>query len=248
ATSWTVVPSPNSTAGYNYLQAVSATSSGYVWAVGFACPGSCAGSNAQSLIEHWDGSAWGIVSSPNVNVNTYLYGVSALSASDAWVAGYANSCYGCAPSTLSLHWNGTTWSVIPSPNGGSSSNMLEGITAISTNDVWAVGTYQNGSVAQTLTLHWNGTAWSVVSSADAGTSYNRLAGVRVAPSTGDVWAVGYDQTGSGPYQTLVERYSDPCAPTATPTNTPGGPTDTPTATNTPSSTPTRTPTITPSSP
>src|SRR5206468_7754100 len=110
---------------------VSATSSSDVWAVGFACTGSCSSSNAQTLIEHWNGSAWSIVASPNVNTNTYLYGVAALSASDAWAAGYANSCYGCAPSTLALHWDGTTWSVVPSPNVGSSSNNLEGIIAIS---------------------------------------------------------------------------------------------------------------------
>ena len=46
-----------------------------------------------------------------------------------------------------MHWNGNTWSVVPSPDGGSA------VTALSANDAWVVGR---------LTLHWNGTEWSVV--------------------------------------------------------------------------------------
>src|SRR5207248_5367867 len=121
-------------------------------------------------------------------------------------------------------------------------------TALSSNDVWVVGNYQNGSVAQTLTMHWNGTTWSVVTSANAGTSFNQLTGAASVPSTGEVWAVGFDRTGSGPYQTLVERYNDPCAPTSTPTSSPTNTytaTSTATSTNTPTATPTKTPTLTP---
>ncbi len=39
------------------------------------------------------------------------------------------------------------WSVISSPNAGTGDNILDGVTAISPNDVWAVGT----SASATLT-------------------------------------------------------------------------------------------------
>ena len=54
---WTVVPSPNPASNRNILRGVGSISSNDVWAVGE--------SGTQSLIEHWDGSAWTIVSSPS---------------------------------------------------------------------------------------------------------------------------------------------------------------------------------------
>jgi hypothetical protein len=42
------------------------------------------------------------------------------------------------------------------------SNLLEGVSAVSATDVWAVGYSDNSfnGEARTLILHWNGTAWS----------------------------------------------------------------------------------------
>lgn len=36
---------------------------------------------------------------------------------------------------------GPDWTVVPSPNVGTSYNSLHGVTAVSANDVWAVGSY-----------------------------------------------------------------------------------------------------------
>ena len=51
---------------------------------------------------------------------------------------------------------------VPSPNIGTDSNLLQGVSALSSNNVWAVG--YAGNPAQTLIEHWNGTVWSVVPS------------------------------------------------------------------------------------
>ena len=94
------------------------------------------------------------------------------------------------------HWDGSAWSVVSSPNAGTSHNYLNGVAAVSANDVWAVGYYVNGSnVDQTLVEHWNGSAWSVVSSPNAGTGDNDLYGVAAVSAT-DVWAVGYYNNGT----------------------------------------------------
>ncbi|HEY4388878.1 MAG TPA: hypothetical protein VGN34_30885, partial [Ktedonobacteraceae bacterium] len=50
---------------------------------------------------------------------------------------------GTSSKTLIEHWNGSTWSVVPSPSPGSSPassfNFLNGIEALSPHNIWAVG-------------------------------------------------------------------------------------------------------------
>ena len=84
-----------------------------------------------------------------------------------------------------MNWNGTNWSVVPSPNDGLS--QLDSLAVVSASDVWAVGYYYGG---QTLIEQWNGTNWSVVPSPSPGVLFNELLSV-AADTSGDVWAVGY---------------------------------------------------------
>ena len=48
------------------------------------------------------------------------------------------------------------WTVVSSPNSGSSFNELNGVAVVSANDIWAVGDYTNSNIYQTLIEHWNG--------------------------------------------------------------------------------------------
>src|SRR5438105_3935499 len=57
---------------------------------------------------------WSVVSSPNSGTANGLHGVAAVSANDVWAVGEYNP--GPGSRTLTLHWDGTSWSVIPSPN------------------------------------------------------------------------------------------------------------------------------------
>ena len=66
-----------------------------------------------------------------------------------------------------------------------------GITAISTNDVWAVSTDYNSPTWHAYILHWDGTAWTLVSTDDS----KKLLGI-TATSASDVWAVGTDGVGT----------------------------------------------------
>jgi hypothetical protein len=47
--------------------------------------------------------------------------------------------------TLILHWNGTAWKRVQSPNTGDAStdNMLFGIAAHGADDLWAVGSMES---------------------------------------------------------------------------------------------------------
>ena len=135
-------------------------------------------------------TGWSVVSSPNVGTtfDNYLYGAAAVSAMDVWAVGYYFDADNYAH-TLTEHWNGSAWSVIPSPDPGTLNNFLFAATAISANDVWAVGWFQNTSIQQTLTMHWNGSTWSVVPLSNPAPPRTTLFGV-VGAATNDVWAVG----------------------------------------------------------
>jgi hypothetical protein len=65
--------------------------------------------------------------------------MAAVSANDIWAVGYfyysSGSFFG--PHTLIEHWDGSNWSIVGSP--GSASWQLNGVAAVSANDVWAVG-------------------------------------------------------------------------------------------------------------
>src|SRR5438094_1749709 len=168
-TNWSLVRSPNATTGYNFLNGVAVVSANDVWAVGQAATGS----TYRTLVEHWNGTAWTIVYSPNVlGFSNTLQAVNVISANDIWAVGYSTDT-NFNNFTLTLHWNGATWSIVPSPTVND--DILFGVNAIASNDVWAVGRSQQEAV--TLTIHWNGSNWSVVPSPNDGFEDNILFGV-----------------------------------------------------------------------
>jgi hypothetical protein len=93
-----------------------------------------------------------------------LYGVSAISGSEAWAVGDYVVYKKLVPHTLILHWNGTAWSREASPSPGSAIDNLSGVNAVSGSDAWAVGDHQfvrnTHLVEDTLILRWNGTVWT----------------------------------------------------------------------------------------
>lgn len=97
--------------------------------------------------------------------------------------------------TLIVHWDGTSWTQVPSPSAGE----LFGVLGIG----WAVGGLGNG----TLIEHWDGRTWSVVPGADLRPgAVGRLAAVSAASPT-SIWAVGTVQASEdGPRQMLIEHY------------------------------------------
>jgi len=178
--SWTGIQPPNPGSD-NLLLGVAVLTPCNAWAVGTFSTLTA----SRTLIEHWNGTAWKVVPSPNPSsTGNFLFGVAATSAGNAWAVGdYEN---GTADRTLIEHWNGTAWKVVPSPNpGGSAGNVLSGVAATSAGNAWAVGDYSIGGQEQMLIEHWNGTAWKVVPSPNpAGSAGNRLFGV-AATSAGN---------------------------------------------------------------
>ncbi|MDQ3930362.1 MAG: hypothetical protein M3328_14615 [Chloroflexota bacterium] len=239
-TQWSVVAGPSVQPYRGVLTAVSATASNDIWAVGYQTDSN---KGRRTLIEHWNGSAWSTVSSSNPSTyNNVLLGVAAIAANDVWAVG-AYSINGTSMgATLVEHWDGTQWHLVASPNPGYYNNALVGISALSPDDIWAVGSYahDNDLPYQTLVEHWDGSQWTAVFSPGPGEMGNDLQAV-AAIAKDDAWAVGSLRRSDQVSQTLVERYSTVCG-TPEPTFTPF-PTYTPTYTALPTATPTATPTV-----
>jgi hypothetical protein len=194
---WQLVNGPTATA--SAFNGISALGAGDVWAVG------AAGGN--TLAAHYDGSRWSTVPTPNANLINTLNGVAAIAPSNVWAVGSSvkNPNDGVSVShTLIEHYNGTSWSVVSSPNVGAGNNVLTGVAAHSATDVWAVGYDDDitGSipVRKTVWMHWDGVRWSTFPSPNVGTSDNWLVGVIAPAGTTDAWAWGFSPDG-----TLVER-------------------------------------------
>jgi hypothetical protein len=204
-TSWTQVasPSPGGSDAVSSLSGVSALSASDAWAVG-----SYGTVGLETLALHWNGISWTQVPTPSPGLPSApstLAAVSAVSASDAWAVGdYGNLFY----KTLVLHWNGTSWAQVasPDPAGSKAANQLLGVTATSASSAWAVGCYGSNVAKQgpqkTLALHWNGSAWTKAPTPNPGASGCLTAVAAVSPS--NAWAVGWTEaTLSGPERTLV---------------------------------------------
>ncbi len=186
----------------NELNGVDGVASDDVWAVGAY--------SAKTLIEHWDGSQWRVVESPNADgsaLNT-LTSVDALSSNSAWAVG----SYRTPPSpgtnavrkTLIERWDGTSWSVDKSPNPAPFGNSLLGVAATGPNDVWAVGWKITDQGLRSLILHYDGTAWTEAAAPTVGTGENVLTDIS-AVSANDIWAAGYYDAGTQ-QKTLTLHY------------------------------------------
>ncbi len=115
----------------------------------------------------------------------------ATSASNAWAVGSANN--GTADKTLIVHWNGSAWKQVSSPNpgGATQNNDLNSVAATSATDAWAVGDYDTGTGTRTVALHWDGSAWTQAATPNLGGSSIDDSFTAVgASSAGNVWAVG----------------------------------------------------------
>ena len=148
---------------------------------------------------------WRDVPSPRLK-DGRLEAVAALSLTEAWVVGgivgwdqsagsrirpWFARAIALAPPLIE-HWDGTRWSVVPTPRV---IGVLYDVAVTSESDAWAVGRAGKrgywGSDAARLLLHWNGLRWSRVTLPAAVRDINAIS----ALATDDVWGVGGFWTG-----------------------------------------------------
>jgi len=190
---WTTVASPSEVPGDNYLYGADSSDASNVWAVGGVRPPT--GGSSHGLVLRYDGTAWRSVARTGLPGDDAFRGVDAVSAGDVWVVGDHRGGGISRYDTLAAHWNGTTWTQEPTPNGNPGGmNQLNGVAAAG-GTVWAVGTYVDPSSSlnrRKLILQRAGGNWRVAPAPTVAT-YESLAAVD-ATGPADAWAVGSAST------------------------------------------------------
>ena len=201
-TAWTIQPTRNPAGAFSSdLDGVSCTSATACTAVGdyfFKVNANSIG--VGSLAERWNGTAWTIQSTPNPagTTGSGLDGVSCTSATACTAVGYHDKLTTSSSvpvGTLAERWNGTAWTIQPTPNpGGPTDSQMEGVSCTSATACTAVGYYPDasGTVPLTLAERWNGTAWKVQPTPNptGGNGYLILDGVSCTSATACT-AVGF---------------------------------------------------------
>jgi hypothetical protein len=189
---WSIVSSPNEpVTGSGNLHSVACSTASDCWAVGDYSNGS------KTLVEHWDGSAWRIVDSPNNTGYNTLNGVACVLANDCWAVGNYFDSQAGTDLTLIEHWNGAVWSVAPSPNENPAYSLLYDVACSASDDCWAVGYSSDGGLIE----HWDGSNWTINPSPLSTSGVSVLYGV-TCESVDECWAVGI----STAQRPIIERW------------------------------------------
>jgi hypothetical protein len=181
-TGWSLVPNAGSTGLFWAVDDLSSTDAWAAGATGLPDTG-------EAIAEHWDGARWSVAHLPDVGTEySILRGIDGPSSNDMWVVGEYADVGGTGNRTLTEHWNGSRWRLVPSPSLDVDAQHLQSVSAVGSADAWAVGyTYDQGDY-RTLIVHWDGRRWRVVDAPTPGVGGYLKGVVGVTPD--DVWAVG----------------------------------------------------------
>ena len=210
-TQWQQVPAPAVLRQDEVLNAAAATAANDAWAVGVTRNLNAAARSP--LATHWNGTTWTIVAIPNTtgSAKSMLNGVAALTPTNAWAVGRGKDAH-----ALIEHWDGTTWTITPTPTPTPppgwtfTGATLNAVTARTSTDIWAVGSFtslQNTtSRTRTLALHYNGTTWQITPTPTTAIDTDLTATTALAAN--DVWTVGTASTinGTTPPDPLVIQH------------------------------------------
>ena len=187
------LPSPAGEPSLARLNSVAAVSASDAWAVGYG--------GKTPLIEHWDGSAWSIVTGAVGCAR--LYAITALSAGNIWVVG--ETCNRAVTPVIE-HFDGTAWHQVAQPVSTYDSFLIS-VSADSPTDIWAVGG-QTGGTPPVLIEHYDGTRWAEVPNPalPANLTYNGWLRSVAALGAGDVWVAGAAVANSSAGQTLALHF------------------------------------------
>ncbi|HTK10625.1 MAG TPA: hypothetical protein VL485_25860 [Ktedonobacteraceae bacterium] len=146
------------------------------------------GMTAQNPLQilRFNGFSWTTYPSPPLHGEA-VNAMAAINANDIWAVGSS----GPLTNTFTMHWNGSNWQHITSPNVANKYNSLWGISARATNDVWAVGSQQNINGGDTpLMMHWDGKTWTITPSPPIASLPAHALNAVTMLSQNDVWTVG----------------------------------------------------------
>jgi hypothetical protein len=164
-----------------------------------------------ALIQHWNGSVWGIMkaASPLIattpyekpSLQTSLNSVTCPTAKSCYAVGYYLGLNGVIK-TLVEHWTGTTWAVQTAPSSSALTTVLMSVACVTNTNCFAVGTSMSATHTKPFILKGNGTKWSTVAS--PGLAYAGLDDIACA-SAKVCFALG--SVASKTTSTLLQRWN-----------------------------------------
>src|SRR5215469_113728 len=188
---WRIQPTPNPPgAAPSILNAASCVSRSACIAVGNT---SNSRGTSLTLAQRWNGHTWSIQPTPSPADGGNLISVSCPSRSSCLaVGGHANPFTEIPPGTLAEQWNGSTWSIQPTPNPPGGGWFLTSVSCTSPSACTAVGgrLAPPGKPTATLAERWNGRTWNIQATPNLpGKAVKLLAGV-ACTSRSSCMAVG----------------------------------------------------------
>lgn len=184
--SWPAPPDPRA-----QVVALAGSSGTDVWAVGtrYATEDGASTDDdtaATPLAAHWDGHTWRETPIPGTpGPGAVLTATASDGPSSAWAVGYnrdAHSKY--AP--LVEHWDGHTWSQLPSPNVA---EKLTSVVGDGRGGAWT--TFESDEGHKDLLLHWNGHTWTTAPPpTPPGYHAPTIRALARVPGTTTLWAAG----------------------------------------------------------
>ena len=195
---WTVTPSPNVPGPETTLSGVDCSSPRSCTAVGSSHSGSETPLDSAPVVEHWDGTSWQIIPSPNTFGG--LNGISCPRANFCFAVGF-----GGANGGMIERWDGTSWSIQPSPPDVSELLDVSCSGLLACTAVGYASTGNTGPNTRTLAERWDGAGWHVQSTPNpTGSDSSQLSSVS-CPLKRTCTAVG-QSTAGGVSSPLVERW------------------------------------------
>ena len=179
---WHLVPAPRLDTQRDTLFSATAVNDHDVWAAGIQQDRF---GEFGTLIEHFDGTAWSVVKSPNPGVSgNQLFGI-ASDGADVYAVGQRDDATTDTP--LVLHWNGGSWNDIPVP--GASGSFLQGVS-VRNGEVWAVGQTDDATrQAKPFAEHLSHGVWTAQTPTGLGTPFSDVTGV-AATGPDSAWMTG----------------------------------------------------------
>jgi hypothetical protein len=158
--SWAIQPTANPPGALaSTLQGVSCPSASLCIAVGTSYDGT----RWMNLAESWDGTSWTIqpTAQPDGSTTNGLIAVSCAATTVCMAVGQATSGGTTVTNTTLVEsWNGTSWSIQPTPDSGTDAS-LDGVSCTAPNACTAVGYVISGNTAAPLAERWDGASWTI---------------------------------------------------------------------------------------
>ena len=164
------------------------------------------------LAQRWNGHTWSSQPTPSPADGGNLIGVSCPSRSSCLaVGGHANPFTEIPPGTLAERWNGTSWSIQPTPNPPGGGWFLGAVSCTSPSACTAVGgrLVPPGNPGGTLAERWNGHTWSIQPTPNPPGHGVKLLNSVACTSRSSCMAVGneFDPVTGESLGTLAERWN-----------------------------------------